>query len=104
MTADTFYVRSSHFCQTKPTITLQGNGLPGSAIPSPTMEKGVSAAEVEEGDSQISSISNVDFDPDDTMQSQQTAATELTQQSQTRSSQVCERFGRQMISLWLTRC
>ncbi len=46
------------------------------------------AEEVEEADSQNSSNSIIDFDPDDTIVSQQTAATELTQSLQSRASQV----------------
>lgn len=44
--------------------------------------------EVEEGDSQNSYNSMIDFDPDDTMISQQTAATEVTQPLQSRASLV----------------
>ena len=46
------------------------------------------ADEVEDGNSPNSYMSNADFDPDDTMASQQTAATEVTQPSQSRSSRV----------------
>lgn len=50
------------------------------------------AEELEEGASQQSykdSVSSVaDFDPDDTMESQQTAATEVTQPVQSRASLV----------------
>ena len=51
------------------------------------------ADEMDEGDSQNSykdSMSSlIDFDPDETMTSQQTAATEMTQPLQSRVSQVC---------------
>ena len=61
-------------------------------IPTPNIESAVWSDESEEGDSQISykdfMSSRVDFDPDETMASQQTAATELTQPSPSTISRV----------------
>ena len=61
-------------------------------IPTPNIESTAWSDESEEGDSQISykdSISSrLDFDPDETMASQQTAATELTQPSPSTISRV----------------
>jgi len=55
-----------------------------SAVAIPAAE----SEEVEEGDSQNSCNSFLDLDPDDTMVSQQTAATEMTQPTQSRARQV----------------
>ena len=57
-------------------------------MPQAAVDLGEAREDVGDGDSQNSFLSNADFDPDDTMASQQTAATEVTQPPQSRTSQV----------------
>ena len=80
-------------CQTQPVLSGAMSVYPSATHVQPEKITEEPAEEMGEGDSQNSykdsaMSSVVDFDPDDTMVSQQTAATEVTQPLRSRISQV----------------